>query len=79
MILRTGWSVFFKLPDKFFGNFADEEKQMFPGNFIKIHVKINIKEYPAVVAWFAKASVFHSVNSAFSASGGLNPALGMEP
>ena len=28
----------------------------------------------AVVAWFVKASVFHSVNSAPSASGGSNPA-----
>ena len=31
---------------------------------------------PAVVAWLAKASLFHSVNSAFSANGGLNPAVG---
>ena len=29
---------------------------------------------PAVVAWFVKASVFHSVNSAPSANGGSNPA-----
>ena len=28
---------------------------------------------PAVVAWFVKASVFHSVNSAPSANGGSNP------
>ena len=28
---------------------------------------------PAVVAWFAKASVFHSVNSAPSANHGSNP------
>ena len=28
---------------------------------------------PAVVAWFAKASVFQSVNSAPSANGGSNP------
>ena len=32
---------------------------------------------PAVVAWFVKASVFHSVNYAPSANGGSNPALGM--
>jgi hypothetical protein len=32
VILRTGWSNFFKLPDKFFGNFDGEDKQMFPGN-----------------------------------------------
>ena len=30
--------------------------------------------YPAVVAWFIKASVFHSVNYAPSANGGSNPA-----
>ena len=29
---------------------------------------------PAVVAWFVKASVFHSVNSAPSVNGGSNPA-----
>ena len=29
---------------------------------------------PAVVAWFVKASVFNSVNSAPSANGVLNPA-----
>ena len=28
---------------------------------------------PAAVAWFVKASVFHSVNSAPSANGGSNP------
>ncbi len=32
--LFLGWSAFFKLPDKFFGNFADEDKQMFPGKFL---------------------------------------------
>lgn len=31
VILRTGWSVFFKHQDEFFGNFAGEDKQMFPG------------------------------------------------
>ena len=31
------------------------------------------RKYPAVVAWFAKASVFHSVNSAPCANGGSNP------
>ena len=31
VILRTGWSQFFHHPDKFFGNFADEDRQMFPG------------------------------------------------
>ena len=31
---------------------------------------------PAMVAWFVKASVFHSVNSAPSANGGSNPAYG---
>ena len=30
-------------------------------------------KYPAVVAWFIKASVFHSVKSAPSANGGSNP------
>ena len=34
----------------------------------------NVKYSPAVVAWFVKASVFHSVNSAPSANGGSNPA-----
>ena len=29
---------------------------------------------PAAVAWFVKASVFHSVNAAPSANGGSNPA-----
>ena len=29
---------------------------------------------PAVVAWFVKASVFHSVNSTPTANGGSNPA-----
>ena len=29
---------------------------------------------PAMVAWLAKVSVFHSVNSSLSANGGLNPA-----
>ena len=29
---------------------------------------------PAVVAWFVKASVFHSINSAPFANGGSNPA-----
>ena len=29
---------------------------------------------PAGVAWFVKASIFHSVNSAPSANGRLNPA-----
>ena len=37
----------------------------------------NICRDPAVVAWFAKASVFHSVNSAPSANGGLNAAWGI--
>ena len=32
------------------------------------------QDSPAVVAWFVKASVFHSVNSAPSANGGSNPA-----
>ena len=32
-----------------------------------------VRQCPAVVAWFAKASVFHSVNSAPSANGGSNP------
>ena len=31
----------------------------------------NVECDPAVVAWFAKASVFHSVNSAPSANGGF--------
>jgi hypothetical protein len=31
VILRTGWSTFYHFPDKFFGNFDDEDKQMFPG------------------------------------------------
>ena len=34
----------------------------------------NCRTCPAVVAWFVKASVFHSVNSAPSANGGSNPA-----
>ena len=40
-------------------------------------VKYKAERDPAVVAWFVKASVFHSVNSAPSANGGSNPALGM--
>ena len=32
---------------------------------------------PAVVAWFANASVFHSVNSTPSANGGSNPTWGI--
>ena len=34
VILRTGWSQYFNQPDKFFGNFADQDKQVFPGNVI---------------------------------------------
>ena len=33
VILRTGWSQYFEQPDNFFGNFADDDKQVFPGNF----------------------------------------------
>ena len=36
--------------------------------------RISRLDNPAVVAWFAKASIFHSVNSAPSASSGSNPA-----
>ena len=31
VILRTGWADYFEQPDKFLGNFADESKQVFPG------------------------------------------------
>ena len=34
VILRTGWSQYFKQPDNFFGNFADNDEQVFPGNII---------------------------------------------
>ena len=34
VILRTGWSQYFNQPDNFFGNFADQDKQVFPGNII---------------------------------------------
>ena len=40
-------------------------------NFFQDKVKTGC---PAVVAWFVRASVFHSVNYAPSANGGLNPA-----
>ena len=36
VILRTGWSQYFHQPDNFFGNFADEDKQVFPGKCSKI-------------------------------------------
>ena len=31
VILRTGWEDYYNFQDKFFGNFADEMKQTFPG------------------------------------------------
>ena len=31
VILRSGWEDYYKFQDKFFGNFADEIKQTFPG------------------------------------------------
>ena len=31
VILRTGWADYFEQPDKFLGNFADESRQVFPG------------------------------------------------
>ena len=31
VILRSGWSQFYDFRDKFFGFFADEERQVFPG------------------------------------------------
>ena len=31
VILRSGWSQFYEFRDKFFGFFADEERQVFPG------------------------------------------------
>ena len=34
VILRTGWSQYFNQPDNFFGNFADLDKQVFPGNIL---------------------------------------------
>ena len=36
--------------------------------------EITLRANPAVVAWLAKASVFHSVNLALSANGGSNHA-----
>ena len=48
-----------------------------PGKGDNFLVKISNWIGPAAVAWFVKASVFHSVNSALSANGGSNPALGM--
>ena len=46
VILRTGWSQYFHQPDNFFGNFADEDKQVFPGKCNKIvWYKINILAY----------------------------------
>lgn len=46
VILRTGWSQYFHQPDNFFGNFADEDKQVFPGKCSKIvWYKINILAY----------------------------------
>ena len=39
-----------------------------------ISKQIKLFPGPAVVAWFIKASVFHSVNSAPSVNGGSNPA-----
>jgi kynurenine formamidase len=32
VILRTGWADYFKQPDKFLGNFADDSRQVFPGS-----------------------------------------------
>ena len=38
---------------------------------------VKIKQnYPAVVAWFAKASISHSIDSDLSVNGGSNPACG---
>lgn len=37
VILRTGWSSYYTHPDMFFGNFADQEKQIFPGNLSGLH------------------------------------------
>ena len=36
VILRSGWSQFYDYRDKFFGFFADEERQVFPGNYVKL-------------------------------------------
>ena len=36
VILRSGWSQYYNQPDEFFGNFADQDKQVFPGNVPKI-------------------------------------------
>ena len=36
VILRTGWSQYFHQPDNFFGNFHDQDKQVFPGNIFII-------------------------------------------
>ena len=33
VILRTGWADYFEQPDKFLGNFADEGRQVFPGEW----------------------------------------------
>ena len=33
VILRTGWADYFEQPDKFLGNFADESRQVFPGEW----------------------------------------------
>ena len=41
---------------------------------VSIFLTLNQFFNPAVVAWLAKASVFHSVNLALSANSGSNPA-----
>jgi len=52
VILRTGWSQYFHQPDNFFGNFADEDKQVFPGKCSKIvWYKINISPFTRCFIW----------------------------
>ena len=47
VILRSGWSQFYDFRDKFFGFFADEERQVFPGKTLclKISQKVTFLKY----------------------------------
>ena len=77
-IRRTNFSVFRQLDWIFSKKSCQLSAQKNPTRTFQTFLKNNsVQINLAVVAWLAKASYFHSVNSVFSASSGSNPACGM--
>ena len=53
--MRTNWDKFYNFRDKFFGFFADEQKQIFPGELFVYVDKWGVKK-PNWAIYFAKQS-----------------------